>query len=218
METLRSLKLNVFSQKNHLFRPVYFYTMARTPTVHLELGYTAPDFLLPDVVTDQLLSYADIKGKKATVVMFICNHCPFVVHVMDELIRVGNDHKLQGIGFVAISANDVANYPDDSPEKMKQLAADKNFPFPYLYDETQDVAKAYFAACTPDFSVFDANDVCVYRGQLDDSRPGNLEPVNGKDLRNVLDLLLDGKEIPTDQKPSLGCNIKWKPGNEPSWY
>jgi hypothetical protein len=149
--------------------------------------------------------------------MFICNHCPFVVHVMDELIRIGNDYKDRGIGFVAISSNDVANYPDDAPEKMKQLARSKQFPFPYLYDETQEVAKAYFAACTPDFSVFDTNDMCVYRGQLDDSRPGNSEPVNGKDLRNVLDLLITGKEVSTNQRPSLGCNIKWKPGNEPSY-
>ncbi|MGB0368376.1 MAG: thioredoxin family protein [Flavobacteriales bacterium] len=192
--------------------------MARTPTVQLELGYKAPDFSLVNVVTNQSLCYADVKGEKGTVVMLICNHCPFVVHVMDELIRLGNDYRTLGIGFVAISSNDVANYPDDSPEKMKQLAVDKDFPFPYLYDETQDVAKAYFAACTPDFSVFNADDECVYRGQLDDSRPGNSEPVNGKDLRQVLDLLVDGKDIPTKQKPSLGCNIKWKAGNEPSYY
>ena len=149
--------------------------------------------------------------------MFICNHCPFVVHVMDELLRIGNDYRTQGVGFVAISANDVANYPDDSPAKMKELAEKEQFPFPYLYDETQEIAKAYFAACTPDFSVFDANDVCVYRGQLDDSRPGNSEPVNGKDLREVLDLLVEGKKVPTNQKPSLGCNIKWKAGNEPDY-
>ncbi|MCF8465299.1 MAG: thioredoxin family protein [Flavobacteriales bacterium] len=189
--------------------------MARTPTVQLELGYKAQDFLLPNVVSGSLNSYADVKRENGTVVMFICNHCPFVVHVLEELIRIGNDYKDQGIGFAAISSNDVANYPDDAPEKMMQLATSTHFPFPYLYDETQEVAKAYFAACTPDFSVFDANDSCVYRGQLDDSRPGNSEPVNGKDLRNVLDLLIIGNEVPIKQRPSLGCNIKWKPGNEP---
>ncbi len=191
--------------------------MARTPTVQLKLGYKAANFQLPNVVSGNLNSYLDLKGENGTVVMFICNHCPFVVHVMDELIRIGNDYKDRGIGFVAISSNDVANYPDDAPEKMKELAENEQFPFPYLYDETQEVAKAYFAACTPDFSVFDANDICVYRGQLDDSRPGNSEPVNGKDLRFVLDLLIAGKEVPTEQRPSLGCNIKWKQGNEPSY-
>lgn len=192
--------------------------MSRTPTVQLELGYKAPEFKLLNVVTDQPLSYADIKGEYGTVVMFICNHCPFVVHVMDELIRIGNDYKTQGIGFVAISSNDVSNHPDDSPEKMKELAESEQFPFPYLYDETQEVAKVYFAACTPDFSVFNSDDVCVYRGQLDDSRPGNSEPINGKDLREVLELLIAEKKVPSKQKPSLGCNIKWKQGNAPSYY
>lgn len=192
--------------------------MARTPTVQLELGYQAPEFSLPNVVSNSLTTYKDVSGEKATVVMFICNHCPFVVHVLDELMRIGNDYKNRGIGFVAVSANDVANYPDDSPEKMKELALRKEFPFPYLYDESQEVAKAYTAACTPDFSVFNSDDVCVYRGQLDDSRPGNNEPVNGKDLREVLDKLIEGKSISTEQRPSLGCNIKWKAGNEPSYY
>lgn len=192
--------------------------MARTPTVELELGYKAPDFQLPNVVTSSNESFADIRGKKGTVVMFICNHCPFVVHVMDELIRIGNDYKSKGIGFVAISSNDVTTHPDDSPEKMKHLAEEKQFPFSYLYDETQDIAKAYTAACTPDFSVFDSNDLCVYRGQLDNSRPGNDHPVDGQDLRKVLDLLIAGEKVPTNQTPSLGCNIKWKAGNEPSYY
>ena len=191
--------------------------MARTPTVQLELGYNAPAFQLPNAIDNQSLSYPDVKGKNGTVVMFICNHCPFVVHVMDELIRIGNDYKSQGIGFVAISSNDAANYPDDSPEKMKQLAEEKSFPFQYLYDESQHVAKAYFAACTPDFSVFNANDVCVYRGQLDESRPGNSEPNNSKDLREVLNALVDGTQISEDQRPSIGCNIKWKAGNEPNY-
>lgn len=191
--------------------------MARTPTVQLDLNYLAPEFSLPDVVTGKNLSFSDIQGQKGTVVMFICNHCPFVVHVMDELIRMGNDYKTQGVGFVAISSNDVSNYPDDSPQKMAELASRRSFPFPYLYDETQEVAKAYTAACTPDFSVFDADGKCVYRGQLDDSRPGNDQPVNGADLRQVLNTLIDGKTISADQKPSIGCNIKWKAGNEPSY-
>lgn len=191
--------------------------MSRTPTVELELGYQAPNFNLPNVITGNNASFADIKGKKGTVVMFICNHCPFVVHVLDELLLIGNDYKNQGIGFVAISSNDVENYPDDSPEKMKQLATSRAFPFPYLYDETQEIAKAYTAACTPDFSVFDGNGTCVYRGQLDDSRPGNDKPVNGKDLRQVLDKLVNDQEIPAEQTPSLGCNIKWKAGNEPDY-
>lgn len=192
--------------------------MARTPTVNLKLGYKAPDFNLLDTVSNNHLSFADIKGENGTVVMIICNHCPFVVHVMGELIRIGNDYKNQGIGFVAISSNDVTTHPDDSPAHMAQLAKNKGFPFPYLYDETQEVAKAYTAACTPDYSVFNADDKSVYRGQLDDSRPGNDKSVNGKDLRRVLHLLIAGKEVPTDQKPSIGCNIKWKPGNEPTYY
>jgi thiol-disulfide isomerase/thioredoxin len=142
--------------------------------------------------------------------MFICNHCPFVKHVNDELVRLGNDYKDKGIGFVAISSNDVENYPDDSPGLMKIVAQELEYPFPYLYDETQEVAKAYDAACTPDFYVFDKNLKLVYRGQLDDSRPGNDIPVTGKDLRSALNALIDGKEVSDDQKPSLGCNIKWK--------
>ena len=192
--------------------------MARTPTFQLDLGYRAPSFLMPDVVSGKQLGFDDLKGKKGTVVMFICNHCPFVVHVMDELIRIGNDYKERGIGIVAISSNDVSTHPDDSPIKMRELAISKKFPFAYLYDETQEVAKAYFAACTPDFSVFDAEDLCVYRGQLDDSRPGNDRPVTGKDLRNVLENLIAGKQVPEEQRPSLGCNIKWKEGNEPDYY
>ena len=162
--------------------------------------------------------FKNIKGQRGTVVMFICNHCPFVVHVLDELIQIGNEYEDKGVGFVAISSNDVANYPDDSPEKMKILAERKQFPFPYLYDESQDVAKAYFAACTPDFSVFDSSDKCVYRGQLDGSRPGNDVPVTGEDLRQVLNQLIDGNSISENQKPSIGCNIKWKAGNEQDYY
>ena len=142
--------------------------------------------------------------------MFICNHCPFVIHVIYQIVAVANDYLSKDIGFVAISSNDIINYPDDSPEKMKELAIKKNFPFPYLYDPTQEVAKDYDAACTPDFSVFDSQLKCIYRGQLDDSRPGNNEPVNGKDLRLVLDLSLKNKKLDFIQKPSIGCNIKWK--------
>lgn len=192
--------------------------MARTPTYQLALGYKAPAFRLLDVVSGKQLSYNNLKGSNGTVVMFICNHCPFVVHVMDELIRLGNDYKKQGIGFAVISSNDISTHPEDSPEKMKDLAIQKKFPFAYLYDETQEVAKAYYAACTPDFNVFDKNDVCVYRGQLDDSRPGNGQPVDGKDLRGALSLLLANNPIPADQSPSIGCNIKWKEGNEPEYY
>lgn len=184
--------------------------MARTPTTQIPLGFKAPEFDLLDTVSGKHFSFNNLKGEKGTVVIFICNHCPFVIHVLEELVQVANDYLSKGYGFVVISSNDVENYPDDSPEKMKLMALEFNFPFPYLYDESQDVAKAYDAACTPDFNVFNSNDVCVYRGQLDDSRPGNDEPVNGKDLRKALDHLAEGKEIDFEQKPSLGCNIKWK--------
>lgn len=184
--------------------------MARTPTKSIELGFTAPEFSLPDTVTQEYFEYKDLRGQKGTVVIFICNHCPFVIHVLDEIIRIGREYLQKDIGFIIISSNDIINYPDDAPEKMKDIAIQKNFPFPYLYDETQEVAKKYDAACTPDFSVFDSENICVYRGQMDDSRPGNSEPINGKDLRNVLDYLINGKAVDFEQKPSLGCNIKWK--------
>ncbi len=184
--------------------------MARTPTTQIPLGFKAPHFNLPDVISNKNISLANISMKKGLVVMFICNHCPYVVHVIDEIINIGNEYLKKGIGFVAISSNDVINYPDDSPSKMKLLANEKKFPFPYLYDETQNVAKEYDAACTPDFSVFDESKKCVYRGQMDDSRPKNDSPNNGKDLRKVLNYLLENKQIDFEQKPSLGCNIKWK--------
>ncbi len=185
--------------------------MALTPTTNIKLGFTAPPFSLPNVVTNGLVTYQDIRGEKGTLVMFICNHCPYVIHVRQQLIALANDYKNKGIGFVAISSNDVENYPQDSPEEMKKLALKLGFPFPYLYDESQEVAKAYDAACTPDFSLFDANDKCVYRGQLDDATPGNDIPVTGKSLRRVLDQLLNGEKIDeNNQKPSLGCGIKWK--------
>lgn len=184
--------------------------MARTPTTQIPLGFKAPDFNLPDAVSGNHINFGDIDGEKGTVVMFICNHCPFVIHVKDELVRLANDYLPKGIGFVAISSNDVVNYPADSPDKMQLFALDNGFPFPYLYDETQEVAKAYDAACTPDFSVFDDNRKCVYRGQLDNARPENDQPNDGRDLRAVLDALIEGREVPKDQKPSIGCNIKWK--------
>lgn len=184
--------------------------MARTETIQISLGYKAPDFDLPNVVTGENNTLQELKGEKATVVMFLCNHCPFVVHVLDELIRLGNEYKEKNIGFVAISSNDVVNYPADAPGLMKKLALSKDFPFPYLYDESQEIAKAYTAACTPDLSIFDQDLNCVYRGQLDDSRPGNQAPNNGKDLRAALDAILVNQAIPEPQHPSIGCNIKWK--------
>jgi len=191
--------------------------MARTPTIAVDLGYQAPGFQLPDVVSGRTLSFEDVRGEHATVVMFICNHCPFVVHVLDQIVSIGNDYGRKGIGLVAISSNDVERYPEDSPERMSALALSKHFPFPYLYDAAQEVAKAYAASCTPDLSVFDKDGRCVYRGQLDGSRPGNGVPVDGRDLRSALDCLIAGEPVSADQRPSLGCNIKWKPGNEPDY-
>ena len=184
--------------------------MALTPTKQIALGFKAPDFKLPDTISGNQISFSDIKGNKGTLVMFICNHCPYVIHVIDELVRVANDFLPKEIGFVAISSNDVENYPDDAPEKMKAFAATHNFPFPYLYDETQEIAKAYTAECTPDFSLFNENNRCVYRGRLDGSRPRNDVPVTGEDLRKALGQLLAGEPIPEEQLPSMGCNIKWK--------
>lgn len=170
----------------------------------------APEFHLPDSVTGKNISLADIKGPVATVVMFICNHCPFVVHVNTELVKLANDYKGKGIGFVAISANDIVTHPHDAPEKMKETAIELGYPFPYCYDETQEVARAYDAACTPDFFIYDKNLHLVYRGQLDDARPGNEIPVTGKDIRGALECLLAGKPVPAEQRPSIGCNVKWK--------
>ncbi len=184
--------------------------MARTPSVMTPLGTKAPDFTLPDTVSGKEISLATAKGHKATVLMFICNHCPFVKHVNAALVKLANDYKNKGISFIAISSNDVATYPDDGPEQMKQVAAQQQYPFPYLYDESQEVARAYEAACTPDFFVYDGNLQLAYRGQLDDSRPGNEKPVSGADIRNALDHLIEGTPVPADQKPSIGCSIKWK--------
>lgn len=185
--------------------------MALTPSSMMPLGTPAPDFHLPDVVSGERRRYADVAGNPATVVMFICNHCPYVIHVRSQLVALATDYLPRGVGFVAISANDAEGYPEDGPDAMRALAQAESFPFPYLYDESQQVARAYQAACTPDFFVFDHRRGCRYRGQLDGSRPGNGVPVTGKDLRAALDCLLTGKPVSTDQQPSVGCNIKWSP-------
>ena len=184
--------------------------MPAVETTSIPLGFKAPDFLLPDTISANKLSLSDLKGHKATVVMFICNHCPYVVHVKDQLVSLANDYQSKGISFIAISSNDVSKYPADSPENMKIFAEQNKFPFPYLYDETQEVAKAYDAACTPDFSIFDKDLTCIYRGQLDSSRPSNGKPVTGEDIRNFLDSVLSGKISEKQQIPSIGCSIKWK--------
>nr|WP_299384470.1 thioredoxin family protein [Allomuricauda sp.] len=184
--------------------------MARTPSNMLALGTKAPDFNLLDTVSDTHTSLEEVKGKHGTVVMFICNHCPFVVHVNPKIAELGRTYQAKGIGFVAISSNDVDNYPDDAPDLMKLKAEEEGYTFPYLYDGSQAVAKAYDAACTPDFYLFDSDLNLVYRGQLDDSRPGNGLPLTGNDLQQAMDSLLEGSPISNDQKPSIGCNIKWK--------
>jgi len=188
--------------------------MARTPSIMLDLGTEEPPFSLPS--TDgTIVSRDDFKGKKGLLVLFICNHCPFVKHVRDELARIGREYQAKDIGVVAIMSNDVENYPDDHPDKMREEKASAGYTFPYLYDETQEVAAAYRATCTPDIFLFDADFRLFYRGQLDDSRPGMDKPVTGADLRAALDALLDGRPAPDPQRPSLGCNIKWKGGEQP---
>ena len=184
--------------------------MALTPSNMLALGTKAPNFQLPDTVSGSELTYDQVKGEKGTVVMFICNHCPYVKHVQEELVRLSNDYSHEGIGFVAISSNDVEKYPEDGPDQMRKVARDWGFSFPYLYDKNQAVARNYDAACTPDFYVFDKSDELVYRGQLDDSRPGNGKALTGNDLRQALDDILRGNPVSEDQIPSQGCNIKWK--------
>ena len=184
--------------------------MSLTESNMLDLGIQAPSFTLPDVVSKKDVSFEELTGTVGTMIMFICNHCPFVLHVNDALIKLANDYKEKGIGFIAISSNDVENYPQDSPEKMKILAEELGYPFPYLYDETQEVAKAYDAACTPDFYVVDKDAILVYRGRMDASRPGNEIENNGEDIRNVLDAIVAGNPITEQQYPSAGCNIKWK--------
>jgi len=180
--------------------------MAAIPSNMMPLGTKAPDFNLLNPATGTIMSLDILKSEVATVIMFICNHCPYVKHVQAELIRLANDYKSKDVAFIAINSNDVANYPDDSPEKMQQ----EDYPFPYLFDETQAVAKAYQAACTPDFYIFDSELKCAYRGQLDNARPRNNEPINGKDMRAALDAILAGQQVSTTQIPSIGCSIKWK--------
>lgn len=184
--------------------------MANTPSNMIALGTIAPAFHLPDTNSNEWKSFNDVQGNKGTVVMFICNHCHFVLHVIDEVIRIANDYRVQGIGFVAISSNDVVAYPADSPENMTEFAFNNKFSFPYLYDETQQTAKDYQAACTPDFYLFNAQNKLVYRGQLDDSRPTNGVSISGSDLRSAIDSLLYNRSVNPIQKPSIGCNIKWK--------
>ncbi len=184
--------------------------MAATPSNMLPLRTPAPDFDLLDTVSGEMKSLDSLKSDKATVVMFICNHCPFVKHVDTEIVAIAGEYSKKGISFIAISSNDVENYPQDAPHLMTEEARRVGYTFPYLYDETQEVAKAYQAACTPDFYVFDSEMKCAYRGQLDDSRPGNGKALNGRDLRNALDDILEGNPVSGPQFPSVGCNIKWK--------
>jgi peroxiredoxin len=176
----------------------------------IPLGFPAPEFNLQEPLTGKTVRLTDVKSEKGTLVMFICNHCPYVKHVNEQLVKLANDYMQKGSGFVAINSNDAQNYPEDSPEKMKEYAQRLHYPFPYLFDESQEIAKAYDAACTPDFYLFDGTLKCVYRGQLDDSRPSNGKPVTGEDMRKAMDALLAGKEIGENQIPSVGCSIKWK--------
>jgi len=184
--------------------------MARTPSNMMPLGTLAPDFELFDTASEKMLNLQKLKSEKATVVMFICNHCPFVKHVDAGIVALANDYQSKGVSFIAISSNDVENYPQDTPDLMKIEAKKVGYTFPYLYDEDQSVAKAYDAACTPDFYIFDGDLKCAYRGQLDSSRPGNDVPVTGADMRAALDEILKGNTVSATQIPSLGCNIKWK--------
>lgn len=184
--------------------------MAKTTSNTMELGTHAPNFTLTDTVSEKQLSLQELKGVNGTVIMFICNHCPFVIHVNPLLVSIANQYQSKGISFIAISSNDVINYPQDAPDKMKIHAIENNYPFPYLYDESQEIAKAYDAACTPDIYVFDANLNSYYHGQLDASRPGNDIPVTGENIKAVLDTLLSQKAYSGKVVPSIGCNIKWK--------
>jgi len=187
------------------------------PSTMLELGTKAPGFELPDVVTGERVSLSDFEGKRAMLVMFICRHCPYVRHVRGELARLGRDFADSDLAIVAISSNDPIEYPEDAPESLAQEAREAGYAFPYLFDETQEVAKAYTAACTPDFFLFDADRALVYRGQLDDSRPRNGLPVTGKDLRAAIEAVVSGEPVSDDQRASIGCSIKWRAGNEPAY-
>ncbi len=191
--------------------------MVLTPSTMLALGTPAPDFKLPDP-SGKEHSLADFKGAPALLVAFICNHCPYVKHVADEFASLAKEYQTKGVAVVAINSNDVSTHPADAPEKMAEEIQQRGYTFPYLYDETQEVARAYRAACTPDFYVFDKDQKLVYRGQMDSSRPDSGIPVTGKDLRAALDAVLAGQPVPEEQTPSIGCNIKWKAGNEPDYF
>jgi peroxiredoxin len=192
--------------------------MTLTPSTMLELGTPAPDFRLPDVSTGETISLTAFAQQKALLVMFICQHCPFVKHVQRELAQLGRDYADRSLGIVAISANDAVTHPGDGPQSLSKMAQELGFTFPFCYDESQETAKAYSAACTPDFFLFDGERKLVYRGQLDGSRPGNNIAVTGSDLRSAIEAVLADRPVNPDQKPSIGCNIKWKPGNEPTYY
>ncbi len=191
--------------------------MVETPSTMLPLGTKAPHFSLPDTKGD-VVSLDDFEDAPALLVVFMCNHCPYVKHVREGLVELTREYMDRGVAVVAINSNDVEAFPADSPERMREEAEKYGYPFPYLYDETQEVAKAYRAACTPDFYVFDEGRKLVYRGQMDGSRPGNAVPVTGEDLRAALDAVLEDRPVPGDQKPSMGCNIKWKAGQEPGYF
>ncbi|MBE9056934.1 thioredoxin family protein [Sphaerospermopsis sp. LEGE 08334] len=192
--------------------------MVLTASTMLPLGTKAPEFHLPEVVSGENISLANLADKKALLVMFICRHCPFVKHIQTELANLGKDYFNSDLGIVAISANDAQNYPNDAPESLKEMSTELGFKFPLCYDETQETAKAYTAACTPDFFLFDQERKLVYRGQLDDSRPSNNKPVTGADLRAAIEAVLVDQAVTSEQIPSVGCNIKWKPGNEPNYF
>ncbi|OLP16140.1 thioredoxin family protein [Leptolyngbya sp. 'hensonii'] len=192
--------------------------MVRTASTMLDLGTQAPDFQLPDVVSEETISLATFSGKQGLLVMFICRHCPYVKHIQTELAQLGQDYSNQDLGIVAISANNAEKYPDDAPGSLKAMAIELGFNFPFCYDQSQETAKAYSAACTPDFFLFDRAFKLAYRGQLDDSRPSNEIPVTGKDLRAAIGAVLADQPLASEQKPSIGCNIKWKPGNEPIYF
>jgi thiol-disulfide isomerase/thioredoxin len=190
--------------------------MAATPSTMVELGLKAPDFHLPSVADGRMVSLSDFASSQALLVMFICRHCPYVLHVKPQLTRLAADYKPKNVSILGISSNDAQHYPDDAPEKLLELSRDLDVPV--LYDESQAVAKAYRAACTPDFFLFDKERRLVYRGQLDDSRPGNSRPLTGRDLRSAIDAVLASEPVPTEQRASVGCNIKWKPGNQPDYF
>ena len=191
--------------------------MAETPSTMLPLGTLAPGFSLPDA-DGRFISYGDYENANGRLVMFLCNHCPYVIHIQNALAEMGREFLPKNIVIFAVNANDAEKYPADSPTKMKETAERVGYPFFYLYDATQEVAKAYRAACTPDFFLFNKENRLVYRGQFDDARPGNQLPITGRDLKNAMNALLEGKAVSLDQKPSRGCNIKWKPGNEPDYF